>query len=148
MMKTKPLTLVLMLLALSPLAALAQQFAPQAAPLPDWNQLTPAQREVLIAPVRERWNASPDERARMYQHAQRWQAMTPEQRARARRGMHRWEGMAPQDRLQARRIFEAIRGMSPDERKAFLAQWKTMTPAQREVWLKAHAPPVPPPPRD
>ena len=145
MMKTL-LQLALLALTVAPLGAFAEQVAP--APLPEWNQLTAAQREVLIAPMRERWNASPEERARMLQHAQRWQAMTPEQRARARKGMHRWEGMPTQDRMQARRIFGAIRGMTPEQRKAFMEQWKTMSPAQREVWLKAHAPPLPPPPRD
>ena len=146
MMKKTLLQLALLALTVAPLGAFAEQVAP--APLPEWNQLTAAQREVLIAPMRERWNASPEERARMLQHAQRWQAMTPEQRARARKGMHRWEGMPTQDRMQARRIFGAIRGMTPEQRKAFMEQWKTMSPAQREVWLKAHSPPLPPPPRD
>ena len=50
--------------------------APTATPLPAWEQLTPAQRETLLAPIRDRWNTQPDERARMLERAQRWQQMT------------------------------------------------------------------------
>lgn len=146
-MRTRTLLSTLWLaFALAAPGALAQQAAP--APLPEWEQLSPAQRDALIAPLRERWNAAPAERARMYRHARRWQAMTPDERARARHGMHRWEGMDAQGRQQARRIYAAIRTMTRDERKAFMAEWKAMNPAQREAWLKAHAPPATPPPRD
>ena len=33
--------------------------------LPAWDQLSPEQRDALVAPLRERWNDSPQERARM-----------------------------------------------------------------------------------
>ena len=39
-------------LALSPVIAQAQETKPET--LPTWEQLTPAQRELLIAPIRER----------------------------------------------------------------------------------------------
>lgn len=131
-------------LLLAPMLAWAQQAAP-AAELPEWDRLTPAQRELLIAPVRERWNAAPADRASMYRHAERWQSMTPEQRARARRGMHRWEHMPAQTRGNARVIYLHLRGMDQDKRKLFLEQWKAMTPEQRQAWLNAQRPQVPPP---
>src|SRR3546814_11369012 len=50
-----------------------QDTAPTAptAQLPAWEQLSAEQRERLVAPLRQRWNANPTERARMYRHAER-----------------------------------------------------------------------------
>src|SRR5690606_27600602 len=70
------------------------------APLPAWEQLSAEQRALLVAPLRERWNANPAERARMYHHAERWHEMTPEQRKHARRGMRHWEHMSPERRSE------------------------------------------------
>src|SRR5207342_294660 len=87
---------------------------------PAWEQLSAAEREMLVAPVRERWNSNPEARARMMDHAQRWQTMTPEQRQRAHHGMKRWASMTPEQRQELR------------------AKWKAMTPAERDAWIKAH----------
>lgn len=108
--------------------------------LPAWEQLAPAQRELLIAPLRERWDANPDERARMYGHAERWRSMTPEQRARARRGLGHWEHMDPARRREMRALFEKMRAMSPEQRKALRDQWHGMTQAQRNAWVEANPP--------
>lgn len=43
--------------------------------LPAWDQLSPEQRDALVAPLRERWNDSPQERARMLEHARRWKSL-------------------------------------------------------------------------
>lgn len=125
----------------------------QAAPPPAWEQLTPQQRDALIAPVRDRWNdASPPQRERMLQHGERWQRMTPEQRELARRGRHRFENMSPEQREQARALFAQMRTLGPAERDALRERWAKMTPEQRQTWLKANpapegpAPPAPPPP--
>lgn len=130
--------------------ACAQQKAPGApaavaapaaqAALPAWEQLTDAQRELLVAPLRERWNASPGDRARMYRHAERWRAMTPEQRVRARRGLGHWEHMDPEQRREMRALFEKMRGMSPDQRKALRDRWHGMTAAERRAWVEANPP--------
>ncbi len=85
---------VLGLLAFASAEAFAQ--SPPPAPLPTWEQLTPQQREALIAPLRDRWNREPEDRPRMMERAQRWQALSPEQRAQARHGMKRFEGMNPE----------------------------------------------------
>lgn len=131
--------LFVLVLALAPLAAGAQPQA--AAPLPAWDQLTAEQRELLLAPVRERWNRSDaDRRAHMLEHARRWQSMTPEQRERARHGMKRWRDLPPAQRHQARALFEHTRAMPEAERKAMIKRWKAMTPEQREAWVKAHPP--------
>lgn len=136
------------------------QTAPTASPqaLPAWDHLTPAQRDDLIAPLRERWNGDPDERARMLERAHRWKAMPPEQRHRARRGMHRWEGMDAAERAQMQALFERTRSMPkpqrreamalfkrmlpmpPAERERIKQLWPRMTPEQRKAWLREHAP--------
>lgn len=141
---TLALATAIALVALQPRSAPASPPTPApeapATPLPAWDQLSPAQRELLVAPVRERWNDNPDARARMYEHARRWQSMTPEQRQRARHGMQRWRHMDPEQRAQARALFDAMRGMTPEQRQALRGQWKTMTPAQRREWVERNPP--------
>lgn len=135
MRKTLPLVLALLF---APAFAWAQQ-APTA--LPEWDQLTPQQREQLIAPMRERWNASrPEKRRHMLDHAVRWQSMTPEERARARDGHKRWKHMPPERREQARALFEHMRTLPEPERRAMVDRWKAMTPDERKAWVEAHPP--------
>ena len=111
-----------------------------AAAMPAWEQLTPAQRDLLVAPIRERWNSSPGERTRMYQHAQRWQQMTPEQRGRAHHGMRRWEHMDTEKRNEMRALFQKMRAMTPQQRHSLRDQWHAMTPDQRKAWIDANPP--------
>ena len=131
-------------LALGGLASAAQaQDRTQPAALPAWEQLTPAQRDDLIAPMRERWNRSPEDRQRMYDHAKRWQKMSPEERREARKGMHRWEKMDPDRREQARALYDRMRTMSPEQRKALRDKWHDMTPEQRKQWIEKNPPKKP-----
>lgn len=109
--------------------------------LPAWDQLSPAQRDLLIAPVRDRWNREPEKRERFMEYAKRWKAMPQPQRERARHGMQRWEGMTPEQRDQARALFHATRGLDKDARNDFMAKWRQMTPQQRADWTKAHPAP-------
>jgi hypothetical protein len=134
----KILPVLLPVLLSVPVAAFARQAE---APLPDWDRLTPQQRELLIAPVRDRWNEStPEQRQRMLDHARRWETMTPEQRERARRGHERWRHMSPEGREQARVLFHHMRNLPEAERKALVERWKAMTPEQRKAWIEEHAP--------
>lgn len=110
--------------------------------LPAWEQLTTAQREQLIAPMRERWNAEPAQRQRMLDRAARWQQMTPEQRKHAHRGMKRWEHMSAEQRAEARALYSKSRGLDPAARKALKAKWRAMTPEQRSEWVKANPAPA------
>lgn len=146
MHRTTASLFLLAALALSP-AAFAQD-AGKSDALPAWDQLTPAQRDLLIAPVRDRWNREPENRPQFIEFARRWQSMPPPQRERARHGMQRWEGMSPEQREQARALFHASRGMDKDARDAFFAKWRQMTPQQRADWIKAHPAPEHDRPRD
>jgi hypothetical protein len=140
-MKVLALRVLALGLALTASHALAQT---SPAPLPTWDKLTPQQREALIAPVRDRWNREPEDRARMLERAQRWQAMTPEQRAQARHGMKRFEDMSPGQRREARALYGHMKTLTPEQRETLREQWKKMTPAQRDAWIRDNAPP----PRD
>ena len=140
--------LVPLLIGLAALAgpAGAQSQAPatpaETSALPAWDRLTPAQRERLITPLRDRWNNEPAARARMLAHAQRWQDMTPEERSRARSGMKRWRHMNPEQREQMRALFARMRALPPEQRAALKAQWRGMTPEQRRDWVDANPPPA------
>ena len=139
-----PRLLACALLLLS-VPAFAQQRAPAPAPttrtLPAWDQLTPAERDALVAPLRERWNnADPAHRQRMLDHARRWEELTPEQRRTARKGQRRWEHLTPEQRQQARVLYQHMRGMDPEQRAALRKQWQAMTPEQRKAWLDEHPP--------
>lgn len=137
---TRIIRSTLLALALWPAFAFAQTPAATTR-YPDWDQLTPAQRDALVAPLRERWNSNPDERTRMFERAQRWQAMPRDQRDRARHGMQRWEHMSPAQRLESRALFHAMRGMDKEQRKVFLADWRKKTTQQKAEWLKVHPAP-------
>lgn len=126
---------------------------------PAWDQLPAADRELLLQPVRERWNnADAAQRARMLEHARRWRDMPPEQRARAHVGMRRFDKLTPEqqaqmkvlfdktrgmdrrERRQAFALFHAMRGMSVQQRDALRAQWSKMSSQQREDWMRENAP--------
>lgn len=135
-MKPIPVLALAALLAAAPLASRAQA-APSA--LPDWDRLTPAQRELLVAPLRDRWNAEPGVRPGMLRHAERWRTLTPEQRLKARRGMARFQTMSPAEREQARAAFDRFRQLPPGEKKAMREKLRAMTPEQRRAWFKAQS---------
>ncbi len=145
----RPLIVLVLLLApalLAPALAFAQDKPTSASPLPaallpEWDSLTSAQRDELIAPLRQRWNANPDERARLFQRAQRWKNMPADARERAHHGMRRFEKLSPEGREHARALFHAMRGMDAEQRKTLLEQWRAMTPQQRNDWGKAHPAP-------
>lgn len=131
-MKPQLALILLLACASTPLAA-------QQSPLPEWEKLSAQQRDALLAPTRERWNAAPPEqRQRMYERATRWQALTPEQRQQARTGMHRFENMSPQQREQTRVLFQQMRQMTPAQREQLRQQWRQMTPQQRKDWVERH----------
>ena len=132
---------VTLALLLAPILAMAQVKPATDAPMPEWDQLTSAQRNDLIAPLRDRWNNSPEERTRLYTRATRWKVMPADARERAHDGMQRWDKMSPEQRLQAQALFLAMRRMDAGERKTFLAKWHAMNPKQRNEWITAHPAP-------
>ena len=76
--------LAVLVLALLPALAFAQQQS-TTTQSPEWDQLSQAQRDAIIAPLRERWNANPGERAKMVERSHEnglevnvWTANEPE----------------------------------------------------------------------
>lgn len=156
-MSTRTVLTGLLLALLCSTAMHANADEPSGPAMPAWDQLSEAQREVLVAPVRERWDRDPGSRARIYERAVRWKSMTPEQRARAHRGIKRWEHMDPGRRAQMKALFERTRGMPKaqrreamalframlhmpaEEREALRRQWPLMSADEREQWLLDHA---------
>lgn len=108
--------------------------------LPDWDRLSAQQRDVLIAPVRERWNARPERRARMLDHATRWRELTPEQRRHSRRGVRRWQQMEPAQQQEMRALYSKMRTLDDAGRHELRERWEAMTPEQRRAWVRANAP--------
>ncbi len=108
--------------------------------MPAWEQLSPTQRDLLVAPIRERWNSNPDARGRMFQHAQRWRQLSPEQREEAHKGQGRWETMPPDQRQTMRALFQKTRDMTPEQRRTLRQQWRAMTPEQRRAYVGQNRP--------
>ncbi len=136
----RPLTVALLVSCLAVAAPLAAQ-TPDPAPAA-WDQLAPAQRDQLLAPLRERWEqADADERRRMLEHARRWQAMTPEERRNARHGLHSWKRLSPEKREEARALYARLSTLSDAERSALRERWRQMTPEQRRRWAEANPAP-------
>ena len=130
----KSLHVLLLVVGLSP----APAFSAAPSTLPAWDALSPAQRDLVIAPIRDRWNANPDARTRMYEHARRWQQLTPQERATARHGMWKWERMDPAKREAVRALFHKMRDMRPEQRQQLRDRWRAMTPQQRHDWVEAN----------
>lgn len=120
--------------------ATANASAAETTALPAWEQLTDAQREQLVAPVRERWNAEPAERQHMLERATRWRALSPAQRQRAHRGVQRWEHMSVEQRDQARALYSRMCTLEPAARVAFKRSWRAMSAEQKAAWAKANPP--------
>lgn len=130
-------------LALSTLLALAWALPAVAdTPPPEWDQLDAAQRDVLVAPLRERWDGNPDARQKMLERAERWRELTPEQRRRAHHGMDRWKHMTPEQRENARALYSHMRSLDPQARGELRRQWKQMSPEQRRAWAQEHPAPA------
>ncbi|WP_457005502.1 MULTISPECIES: DUF3106 domain-containing protein [unclassified Luteimonas] len=140
--RTRSIAAALLALALATALPAVAQPAQPAAALPAWDELTTAQRETLVAPMRQRWNDHPEKRAHMLSHAERWQEMDPGQRERARRGAHRWQQMEPEKREAMRALYSRMKALPEAEREALRTQWKAMSPEQRRAWVKIN--PAPP----
>lgn len=125
-------------------ALVAGSFAGQAfaQAMPAWDQLSASQRDALTAQVESSWNkASPEQRARMMERANKWASMTPEQRAEARKGRAAFGKMSPEARDARRAVYYKVQSMDEAQRRTFLESFRKMTKEQRADWVKAN--PVP-----
>ncbi|PKM05934.1 MAG: hypothetical protein CVV14_14425 [Gammaproteobacteria bacterium HGW-Gammaproteobacteria-4] len=136
------------------IAALALAFGANAqetqpVEMPRWEQLSPAQREALSTPLRERWNqAAYEQRLRWLRQAERWQHLSPEDRKAARKGLRAYRQADPQTREKLRDVFRNLRDASPEQRAVLREKWRSLSPEQRKQWLDAGGPGVAPPPEE
>lgn len=105
---------------------------------PGWNQLTPAQREVL-KPLREDWDGldaprkqkwlelatrypklAPTEQQRMQERMADWARLTPNQRGQVRQNFQEAKQRADRDERRAR--WEAYQALPEEERKALASR--------------------------
>ena len=129
--------------------ASAQQAAPAstAALSLDWSTLTPADREALLEPIRERWDrATPEQRQRMLDRARFWSGLSPEQKRMARTGADRYRQTNQEQRGRLRAVWQNMQALPPAQREEVRKTWESLTPQQRRAWLEAGGPGVAPPP--
>lgn len=111
----------------------------QAVDSTQWNQLTPAQRQVL-QPLQPRWNEIDGLRKQKWiDIAARYPKMTPEQQARTTSRMAEWAAMTPAQRNAARLQFEQVKQVPAPERQARWDAYKSLPPEQRDALSKQAA---------
>jgi hypothetical protein len=117
--------LALALLCACSHAALAQQGGPQ------WQQLSPQQRNVL-APLEQEWGAIDEPRKRKWLDiADRLPKMSPDERERVRNRMSAWSQLSPDERSRARQRYQEARELSPQERQQRWEAYQALPPERR-----------------
>lgn len=104
-----------------------------------WNELTPAQRQVL-QPLQPRWSEIDALRKQKWiDIAARYPKMTTEQQARTTSRMAEWAAMTPAQRNAARLQFEQVKQVPATERQARWDAYKSLPPEQRDALSKQAA---------
>ena len=81
----------------------------------EWQQLTPAQRDVL-EPMREHWDKLPPGRQQaLTRGAERWESMSPEQREEIRQRAERWKSLPPEERERMKERYDRFKSLPPEE---------------------------------
>jgi hypothetical protein len=114
---------------------------------PGWNELSPAQREVL-APLASAWpSLSPSHRRKWLEMARSYRSLPPEEQAKMQGRMKEWVALSPQQRTQARLNFartkELSKELTAEEKKAKWEAYQSLsTEEKRKLANKAPARPV------
>ncbi|HQW21011.1 MAG TPA: DUF3106 domain-containing protein [Rhodocyclaceae bacterium] len=92
---------------------------------PNWAELTPQQREVLM-PLSGEWDKLETYRRKKWLGiAQRYPSMTMEEQQRVQHNMRAWIKLTPAQRQQARERFkESLQKASPEHRQAIKQKWQ------------------------
>lgn len=150
---------VLLLLATGSLLAAAQTTPPVPAATPGktvvaqafsglgWNELSPAQREVL-APLASAWpSLSPSHQRKWLEMARSYRSLPPEEQAKMQGRMKEWVALSPQQRTQARLNFartkELSKELTAEEKKAKWEAYQSLsTEEKRKLADKAPSRPI------
>lgn len=96
---------------------------------PAWQNLTPAQQQVL-SPLAPDWaHMAPNRKAKWLEIAARYPAMPAEGKQRVQERMAEWARMSPEERGQARSNFQETRRLSHEERRD---QWEAYQALPKE----------------
>lgn len=99
---------------------------------PAWQQLTPAQRQVL-EPLSAQWGDMPaSSREKWLQVAARYPKLGATEQQRLRERMTQWAALPASERGEARLRFQQARQMSPAERQQKWEAYQALSPQDRD----------------
>jgi hypothetical protein len=106
-------------------AATAQAATPTKGPTaPAWQQLTPAQRGVLL-PLAAEWNQMPaQQRNRLVGVANQYPKMKPKEQQRVRERLTDWAKLKPHERELARERYKKMKQLPPEKHKDVKRKWE------------------------
>ena len=100
-------------------------------PAPDWNGLTPAQKEAL-SPLEHDWNGLDDARkSKWLEIAPRFAALPEQERERIHERMRAWAALSPVERQQARVGYQMIQQLKTHDREAKWEAYQALSPERR-----------------
>lgn len=115
---------------------------------PDWSELNPEQRRVLV-PLAAEWGSMETFRRKKWIGiADRFASMSSEEQARIQQRMREWAKLRPEERKLVREKFKALKKVESEQRQNVKQQWKeyqALSQEERErLREKARQRPIPP----
>ncbi len=112
--------------------------------VPNWHNLTPAQRTSL-APLAGTWDKlSEPHRRKWIAIAANFDRLPPAEQAKMHSRMAEWAALSPQQRIQARLNFGEAQQLSSDEKRAKWEAYQALPPEERRKLAEGAAPKQPP----
>jgi Protein of unknown function (DUF3106) len=109
---------------------------------PRWNELSPAQREVL-KPLERDWSGiDTDRKQKWLAIAGKYPSMSPPERARVQERMAAWSRLSPEERGVARQQFQAAKRVAPQDRPAQWEAYQALTPQEKRRLAEQARPPA------
>ena len=131
----------------APAAAPAKTVVAQAFAGPGWNDLNPAQREIL-RPLASAWpSLSQSHKRKWLEMARGYRSLPPEEQAKMQGRMEEWVALSPQQRIQARLNFaktkELSKELTAEEKKAKWEAYQSLSTEEKQKLAdKAPAKPI------
>lgn len=99
---------------------------------PNWQALTPAQRE-LLAPLAKDWDAlGPNQRSKWLNATPRLATLPPPELARLHERMRDWAHLTPGERVDARIGFQVAKQVDAEQRQAKWEAYQALPPEKRQ----------------
>jgi TRAP-type C4-dicarboxylate transport system substrate-binding protein len=99
---------------------------------PTWDQLSPAQRQVLSG-MQQEWNTLPEERRdNLVQGADKWLSLSPEEKAKAESRLQRFNSLDPDRKARMRQLRDEYRNMTPEQRADIKERYKAFKSLPKE----------------